>query len=125
MVDQDDGSPSVLERAQDASATSGQALWYQEIAANLRSRKGLHYASINPDDRNGPHLVVYNGEIVGQTHTTSPGVLHDWYATPIDGRPERGPYVSARAAAAHLIPGRPEHGHGAQTRRRSDVRNQA
>ncbi|GGZ29764.1 hypothetical protein [Streptomyces nitrosporeus] len=72
----------------------------QEVAAVLRSRKGLHYASIG-DDRRGPNLVAFNGKILGETYTKSPGLTHDWYSVTLKGE-EKGPFITARAAAASL-----------------------
>ncbi|WP_143662793.1 hypothetical protein [Streptomyces sp. CB03238] len=101
MADRTDGSQEAVTAAETAYEAATRDLHRQEVAAQLRSRDGLHYASIG-DERTGPNLVAHNGEIVGETYTTSPGVLHDWYAVPMSGR-EQGPFVSARAAAASLI----------------------
>jgi hypothetical protein len=102
MVDRQDGTPSALSTAETKFAAASTELRRQAVAAELRERRGLHYASIG-DDRTGPHLVVYNGEVVGELHTTSPGILKDWYAVPIGSTTEVGPFVTARAAAAGLI----------------------
>ncbi|MEU3282116.1 hypothetical protein [Streptomyces antibioticus] len=100
MADRNDGSQESVTAAENAFDSAVKEMHRQEVAVQLRSRKGLHYASIG-DDRDGPNLVTYNGEILGETYTTSPGMARDWYAVPLDGK-ERGPFVTARAAAASL-----------------------
>lgn len=83
----------------------------QELAAKLCEKEGLAYASLT-EDRLGPMLVTYQHKPIGETHTTSPSALKDWFARPYlqDGSlgASRGPYVNARAAAASLIPERTE-----------------
>ena len=82
-------------------------------AARLRKKEGLAYASLT-DDQLGPMLVTYRHEPIGELHTTSPSALHDWHARRYleDGSlgEPTGPYGTARAAAASLIPNRPEPG---------------
>jgi hypothetical protein len=81
----------------------------QQLAEALCRDEGLAYASLT-EDRLGPMLVAYRHEVLGQTRTTSPSALKDWYAQAYlpDGSlgESHGPYVNARAAAASLIPGR-------------------
>jgi hypothetical protein len=100
MVDRNDGSQEAVTEAENSFDAAVKEMHRQEVAAQLRSRKGLHYASIG-DDRSGPNLVTYDGEIIGETYTTSPGMARDWYAVPLGGE-KRGPFVTARAAAASL-----------------------
>jgi hypothetical protein len=102
MADQTDGSQRPVNTAEAAYDAALKDLHRQEVAATLRSRKGLHYASIG-DDWTGPNLVAYNGEIVGETRTKSPGAFRDWYALPVNASEERGPFPTARAAAASLL----------------------
>lgn len=106
MIDRNDGSPEAVAAAETAYDDADRALHRQEVAAQLRARRGLHYASIG-DEWTGPNLVAYNGEVVGETRTESPGAFRDWYATPVDGTSEMGPFVTARAAAAALIKNNP------------------
>lgn len=101
MATQSDGSQQAVAEAEITYDIVLKELHRQEVAATLRSRKGLHYASVG-EERSGPNLVAYNGEIIGETYTKSPGILHDWYATPVGGC-ETGPFTTARAAAAGLL----------------------
>ncbi|MFC8539117.1 hypothetical protein [Streptomyces sp. NPDC057249] len=95
-----DGSQGAVSAAESSYDAAIKELHRQEVALTLRSRKGLHYASIG-DDRRGNNLVAFNGEIIGETYTKSSGVLHEWYAIPLNGD-EIGPFITARAAAAGL-----------------------
>ncbi|MFC9916346.1 hypothetical protein [Streptomyces sp. NPDC127197] len=108
MADRNDGSPEAVATAETTFDAAVVAMHRQEVAAELRSRNGLHYASIG-DDRLGPNLVAYNGQILGETHTTSPGAFRDWYATPLDSKNDLGPFPTARAAAAALKRGAVAH----------------
>ncbi|WP_158767824.1 hypothetical protein [Streptomyces sp. NRRL F-5702] len=101
MPIQDHGSPNSLTSAEAEYAAAVQKLHREEVAATIRNREGLHYASVG-EERSGPNLVAHNGNIIGETHTESPGILHDWYAVEADGK-KIGPFVTARAAAAGLI----------------------
>jgi len=79
----------------------------QEVLAKLCEKEGLAYASLT-DDQLGPMLVTYQHKPIGEVHTTSPSALHDWHARRYleDGSlsDPTGPYGTARAAAASLIP---------------------
>ncbi|MFJ6444922.1 hypothetical protein [Streptomyces sp. NPDC091649] len=101
MTNQETGCPEAVDLASAEYEAALKKLHREEVAATLRARKGLHYASVG-EDRSGPNLVSHDGNIVGETHTTSPGILHDWYAVRTDGN-KFGPFVTARAAAAGLI----------------------
>ncbi|MFD8440188.1 hypothetical protein ACFV2I_34585 [Streptomyces microflavus] len=101
MTTRIDGSPELLDAANANYTAALTDLHRQEVIATLRNRTGLHYASVGAE-RTGPNVVVFDGKVVGETRTTSPGVLHDWYAVGQDGR-EIGPFTTARAAAASLI----------------------
>lgn len=86
----------------------------QQLTAKLCEKEGLAYASLT-DSQLGPMLVTYQHRPIGELHTTSPSALHDWYASRYlaDGglSDPTGPYGTARAAAASLIPrGRAEPG---------------
>jgi hypothetical protein len=103
-----DGPTEKLKAAQAEFARASRELHRQEVAALLRARPGLSYASVG-EDRTGPFLVAYEGQILGEAWTTSPGVFHDWYSrrTGPEASPDtyqHGPHCSARAAAAALIP---------------------
>lgn len=84
-----------------------------QIVAKLCEHDRLAYASLT-DDQLGPMLVTYRHEPIGELHTTSPSALQDWYAQPYteDGSlgKNRGPFGTARAAAASLIPEHKEPG---------------
>lgn len=96
-----DGSPEERARVT-ADAQRVQAeLHRQEVTAELRERSGLHYASVT-DERTGPHVVVHDGTVLGEVYTTSPGVFADWFTRPLSGE-SRGPFPSARAAAAAML----------------------
>lgn len=101
MTTQKAGSSEAVDSASAEYDAALKKLHREEVASTLRSRRGLHYASVG-EDRDGPNLVSHNGNIVGETRTTSPGILHDWYAVKTDGN-RIGPFVTARAAAAGLI----------------------
>lgn len=101
MSTQETGSPEAVDSASAEYEAALKKLHREKVVATLRLRTGLHYASVG-EDRIGPNLVTHDGNIVGETHTTSPGILHDWYAVRMDGT-EFGPFVTARAAAARLI----------------------
>ncbi|MFD6725750.1 hypothetical protein ACWHA6_37790 [Streptomyces anthocyanicus] len=78
----------------------------QELLAKLCEQGRLAYASLT-DDNLGPMLVTYRHRPVGEVYTESPSGLRDWYAQPYGEHgglgPKRGPFVTARAAAASLI----------------------
>jgi hypothetical protein len=80
----------------------------RQLVAELCKKEGLAYASLT-DDQLGPMLVTYQHQPIGELHTTSPSALRDWHAQAYrsDGSlgESSGPYVTARAAAAALIPG--------------------
>lgn len=79
----------------------------QQLTAKLCEKEGLAYASLTGDQL-GPMLVTYRHEPIGEVHTTSPSGLHDWHARRYlaDGSlsDPGGPYGTARAAAASMIP---------------------
>lgn len=79
----------------------------QELVAELCKKEGLMFASLT-EDRLGPMLVTYQHKPIGELHTTSPSAFHDWHARRYlaDGSlsDPTGPYGTARAAAASLIP---------------------
>lgn len=91
-----------LAAARTAYESASEELHRQEIVERLKSLSGLRYSALG-DVLDSPNLVAYNGEILGETHTTSPGVLHDWYATPVGGKDGLGPFTTARAAATGLL----------------------
>lgn len=98
------------ERLSEARARADEAvsdLKRQELVAKLCERGGLAYASLT-DDQLGPMLVTYQHKPIGELHTTSPSALHDWHARRYlqNGSlsDPTGPYGTARAAAASLIP---------------------
>lgn len=105
MSEKNEGLRPAEERLEEAAAE----LDRQQLTAMLCEKEGLAYASMT-EDRLGPMLVTYQHKPIGQTHTTSPSALKDWYAQPYlkDGSlgENRGPFVNARAAAAALIPDR-------------------
>lgn len=102
-----------LIQAREEASTARKEIHRQEVAAKLCKKEGLAYASLT-DDQVGPMLVTYRHEPIGELHTTSPSALHDWHARRYleDGSlgEPTGPYGTARAAAASLIPNRPEPG---------------
>lgn len=81
----------------------------RQLAAKLCEKEGLAYASLTGEQL-GPMLVTYQHKPIGELHTTSPSALHDWHARRYreDGSlsDPTGPYGTARAAAASLIPRR-------------------
>ena len=98
-----------LSQAQADSAAALSELDRQELAAKLCEQERLMVAS-RSEDTLGPLLVTYQHKPLGEVHTTSPSAFKDWYAQPYqeDGSlgADRGPFTTARAAAASLIPGR-------------------
>jgi hypothetical protein len=104
VITESTGSPHELEAAERQAAEAEQQLRVQQVAARLRQRTGLHYASIGSDPHLGPHLVVHDGAIVGTLRTTSVGALGDWFARALHSSTDLGPYPTARAAAATLLP---------------------
>jgi len=104
------------QRLAEAKATASEALAEvdrQELVAALCKQDRLAYASLT-ESQLGPMLVTYRHKPIGELHTTSPSALHDWHARRYleDGSlsDPTGPYGTARAAAASLIPGRAEPG---------------
>jgi len=95
-----------LSEARERVAVASAEVIRQELAAELCKKEGLAYASLT-DDQLGPMLVTYRHKPIGELHTTSPSALQDWYAQPYteDGSlgESKGPYGTARAAAASLI----------------------
>ncbi|MFD3518494.1 hypothetical protein [Streptomyces sp. NPDC058657] len=86
-----------------AHKSASEKIHRQETIERLKSLPGLRYSALG-DVLGSPNLVAYNGEILGETHTTSPGVLHDWYGVPAgDENSELGPFTTARAAATGLL----------------------
>ncbi|MFG2276699.1 hypothetical protein ACGFNY_43945 [Streptomyces chartreusis] len=82
----------------------------RQLTIELCKKEGLAFASLT-EDQLGPMLVTYRHRPIGELHTTSPSALRDWHARPYlpDGRlgeDTGASYVTARAAAASLIPGR-------------------
>lgn len=104
-------SKEQLDEARGRAASAVSELDRQELAAKLCERKGLTYASLT-EDTLGPMLVAYGHKLIGEVHTADQTVLRNWHARPYqaDGTlgDGNGPYVSARAAAASLIPERAE-----------------
>lgn len=98
-----------LNKAREEAWTALAEVARQEVAAKLCEKEGLAYASLT-DDQLGPMLVTYQHKPIGELHTTSPSALHDWHARRYleDGSlsDPTGPYGTARAAAASLIPRR-------------------
>lgn len=105
MSELDDELRDARERLAEASAEIDR----RELTAKLCEQKGLAYASLT-DNQLGPMLVTYQHKPIGELHTTSPSALHDWHARRYleDGSlsDPSGPYGTARAAAASLIPRR-------------------
>lgn len=102
-----DYNPGRLARARDQMAKSAREVDRQELAAKLCEKEGLAYASLT-EDQLGPMLVTYQHKPLGEVHTTSPSALQGWHARRYrkDGTlgEETGPYTTARAAAASMIP---------------------
>lgn len=98
-----------LNKAREEAATALAEVDRQELVAELCKQEGLAYASLT-EDRLGPMLVTYQHKPIGELHTTSPSALHDWHARRYleDGSlsDPTGPYGTARAAAASLLPQR-------------------
>lgn len=100
-------SAAALAAAREQAAAAQEELLRQETADKLRSRPGLSYAYLDGADKAGPMLVAYEGEPIGEVYSTSPGTFLDWYAIAYtegarsDGD---GPFRTARAAAASLLP---------------------
>lgn len=98
-----------LNKAREEAATALAEVDRQELAARLCKHEGLMFASLT-EDRLGPMLVTYQHKPIGELHTTSPSAFHDWHARRYleDGSlsDPTGPYGTARAAAASLIPHR-------------------
>lgn len=98
-----------LRAAEERFEKAGAELDRLQLTAKLCEHERLAYASLT-DDQLGPMLVTYQHKPIGEVHTTSPSPLKDWYARPYraDGSlgDASGPYVTARAAATSLIPGR-------------------
>lgn len=98
-----------LDQAREEASTALADVHRQEVAAELCKREGLAYASLT-EDQLGPMLVTYQHKPIGELHTTSPSALHDWHARRYleDGSlsDSTGPYGTARAAAASLLPQR-------------------
>jgi hypothetical protein len=98
-----------LEEARRRRADADTEMDRQELIAKLCEHERLAYASLT-EDQLGPMLVTYQHQPLGEVHTTSPSALQDWYAQPYqdDGSlgASSGPFTTARAAAASLIPGR-------------------
>lgn len=104
------GHQDELSAAEEQLREAEANLHRQEMTASLCKKEGLAYASLT-DDQLGPMLVTYQHKPIGELHTTSPSALHNWHARRYreDGSlsDPTGPYGTARAAAASLIPGRP------------------
>ncbi|MEV5915737.1 hypothetical protein AB0M00_43505 [Streptomyces chartreusis] len=98
-----------LSEARLAAAAAAAEVDRQELVAKLCEKEGLAFASLT-EDQLGPMLVTYEHKPVGELHTTSPSALHNWHARRYreDGSlsDPTGPYGTARAAAASLIPRR-------------------
>lgn len=105
MTDQHDDLAAAEERLRAAEVD----LDRRQLTAELCKKEGLAYASLT-EGRVGPMLVTYRHKPIGELHTTSPSALHDWHARRYleDGSlsDPTGPYGTARAAAASLIPRR-------------------
>lgn len=103
MSEQDEELRAAEERVASAVAEVDRL----EITAKLCEKAGLAYASLT-EDQLGPMLVTYQHKPLGQLHTTSPSALHDWHARRYlrDGSlsDPTGPYGTARAAAASMLP---------------------
>ncbi len=98
-----------LHDAQSKAAEAVGELDRVELVATLCEQDALFMASLT-HDRLGPMLVTYQRKPLGEVHTESPGGFQDWYARLYeeDGSlsASDGPYVTARAAAASMIPHR-------------------
>lgn len=98
-----------LNQAREEASTALAEVDRQELAAKLCEKEGLAYASLT-EDRLGPMLVTYQHKPIGELHTTSPSAFQNWHARRYqeDGSlgEETGPYTTARAAAASMIPQR-------------------
>ena len=105
MTDQNDDLLAAEERLREAEAD----LDRKRLLLELCKHEGLMFASLT-EDRLGPMLVTYQHKPIGELHTTSPSAFHDWHARRYmeDGSlgESTGPYGTARAAAASLIPRR-------------------
>lgn len=103
MSEQDEGLQAAEERLAAAAADVDRL----ELTAKLCEQSGLAYASLTGDQL-GPMLVTYQHQPIGEVHTTSPSAFQDWHASRYreDGSlgEETGPYTTARAAAASMIP---------------------
>jgi hypothetical protein len=103
MQDANSADARSLTAARAAYESASEELHRQEITERLRSLPGLRYSALG-DVLDSPTLVAYSGEILGTTHTTSPGVMHDWYAVPAGAENgELGPFTTTRAAATGLL----------------------
>lgn len=102
-----------LNQAREQASAALAEIDRQELTAALCKKEGLAFASLT-EDRLGPMLVTYQHQPIGELHTTSPSAFHDWHARRYleDGSlsDPTGPYGTARAAAASLIPERAEPG---------------
>lgn len=98
-----------LSKARAESVAALDELDRQELAETLCEQDRLMVASLT-EDTLGPLLVTYQHRPLGEVRTTSPSAFKDWYAQPYqeDGSlgADSGPFTTARAAAASLIPGR-------------------
>jgi hypothetical protein len=111
-----DGSEEALTSAEAAYEGASRALDRQLVLSQIKETSGLVYRAIDADENYGPFIVAYDGELVGEVHQELPnGHSHQafqrWYATPSGASTNNGPFVTARAAAASLVPGREPKGH--------------
>lgn len=98
-----------LKQAQETASAALAEIDRQELVVELCKKENLAYASLT-EDQLGPMLVTYQHKPLGEVHTTSPSALRDWHARSYRedgslGEPT-GPYTTARAAAASMIPRR-------------------
>lgn len=74
--------------------------WRAHVVAGLlaaTTKGGVAYAP-GDGDPHGVHLVAADGVLIGETRTTTRGVLGGWHAYPSAGEPS-GPYATVRGAA--------------------------
>lgn len=104
MSDGNEGLRAAERKVEKASAELDRL----QLMAKMCEKEGLTYASLT-DSQLGPMLVTYQHKPIGEVHTTGPSALQNWHAQryQADGSlgDSYGPYVTARAAAASLIPG--------------------
>jgi hypothetical protein len=103
---------SSLDAAHAAHERAAAELYRATVLQDLSQTTGLVYRSLSGSSDNlGPFAVVVDGSLVGDVRRHGDGALWCWRAHPLDGEGEfapadhkgRGPYPTARAAAASFI----------------------